>query len=152
MIENERYFEPSYLEVERILNTTELFPIIHPKKANEIKGRPAELMANVVSKLLNFTKDDVHYGIHFMEPVNPERDNCPNYRKIITNPMDLGTLINRLYLDYYKSYDIFWKDLGLVFKNCRKYNRDADSDIRILSDTLREVFISFFKKVFLIFL
>lgn len=39
-----------------------------------------------------------------MEPVNPERENCPNYKKIITNPMDLGTISNRLYLDYYKNF------------------------------------------------
>ena len=36
-----------------------------------------------------------------MEPVNPERDNCPSYKRMISSPMDLGTLSNRLYLDYY---------------------------------------------------
>jgi len=34
--------------------------------------------------LLNFTKDKVKYGIYFMEPVNPEKEGVPNYRKIIT--------------------------------------------------------------------
>jgi chromodomain-helicase-DNA-binding protein 7 len=33
------YFDPSYVEVDRILACTEQFPIIHPKKANEIKGK-----------------------------------------------------------------------------------------------------------------
>lgn len=74
-----------------------------------------------------------------MEPVDPDRDGVPNYRKIINNPMDLGTCMNRLYLDYYKSNQQFWNDLGLVFKNCRKFNKDAASDIRRLCDTLREV-------------
>lgn len=103
MIDNDRYFDPCYVEVDRILTTTELFPIVHPKKANEIRGKWYEENMLVVSKLLNFTKDDVHYGIHFMEPVNPERDGCPNYRRIVNNPMDLGTILNRLYLDYYKN-------------------------------------------------
>jgi len=31
-------------------------------------------------KLLNFYKDDIYYGIFFMEPVDPERDNIPNYK------------------------------------------------------------------------
>jgi len=74
-----------------------------------------------------------------MDPVDPERDNVPNYRKVITNPMDLGTCLNRIYLDYYKNTQQFWTDLGFVFKNCRKFNKDVSSDIRTLSDTLREV-------------
>jgi chromodomain-helicase-DNA-binding protein 7 len=43
-----------------------------------------------VSKLLNFTKDKVKYGTFFMEPVNPEKEGVPQYRKVITQPMDLG--------------------------------------------------------------
>jgi chromodomain-helicase-DNA-binding protein 7 len=45
MIESERYFDPSFVEVDRILYTSELFPVIHPKKANETKGKMAELFA-----------------------------------------------------------------------------------------------------------
>lgn len=38
-----------------------------------------------------------------MDPVNPERDGCLDYRKIITQPMDLSNVMNRLHLDYYKN-------------------------------------------------
>lgn len=31
--------------------------------------------------------------------------------------------------------------MGLVFKNCRAYNTDKESEIRILCDTLREAAI-----------
>lgn len=31
-------------------------------------------MVLIINKLLNFSKDTVHYGVHFAEPVNPERD------------------------------------------------------------------------------
>lgn len=44
MNENERFFDPTYIEVDRILQCVELFPIIHPKKANEIKGKWSELI------------------------------------------------------------------------------------------------------------
>lgn len=81
-----------------------------------------------------------------MEPVNPERDGIPNYKRIVTNPMDLGTLMNRLYLDYYKSPQQFWLDLGLVFRNCRLFFKDPDCDIRILCDTLCEVAICLYKQ------
>ena len=66
------YFDPSFTEVDRILWTTELFSVIHPKKANEIKGKWTEPLAIVTSKLLNFTKDNIKYGIYFMDPVNPD--------------------------------------------------------------------------------
>lgn len=55
--------------------------MIHPKKANEIKGKWSELLVSITSKLLNFTKDGVHYGITFMEPVDISR--YPDYKKIV---------------------------------------------------------------------
>ncbi len=61
-----------------------MFPVIHPKKAGESKGKWFELLIIVVSKLLAFSKDKVRYGVYFMEPVDPERDGCPNYRRIIS--------------------------------------------------------------------
>ena len=102
-------------------------------------------MVNVVSKLINYSKDNVHYGVYFMDPVDPDRDGVPNYKKFIQTPMDLGTIMNRIYLDYYKNCQLFWNDLGLVFKNCRKFNVDETSDIRILCDTLRELAIDLYK-------
>lgn len=95
--------DPSYVEIDRIINTTEMFPIIHPKKANEIKNKWNEYLMIIVSKLLNFYIGKIKYGVYFMTPVNPEQDHCPDYRKIILQPMDLGTVYNRLHLDYYKN-------------------------------------------------
>ena len=81
-----------------------------------------------------------------MEPVNPDTDGCQDYRKFVTQPMDLGTALNRLYLDYYPSSKNFWYELGLVFRNCRIYNQDEESEIRILCDTLREAAIVLYKE------
>ena len=39
--------------------------------------------------------------------------------------MDLGTVSNRVYLDYYSNFDEFWNEIGLIFKNCRKFNNDS---------------------------
>ena len=38
--------------------------------------------------------------------------------------MDLGTVLNKIYLDIYKNCHEFWNDIGLVFKNCLKYNKE----------------------------
>lgn len=140
-----QYFDPSYLEIDRIIFTTELFPIIHPKKANEIKNKWNEYLTIVISKLLNFYISKIKYGVYFMQPVNPEADGCPDYRKVITSPMDLGTIFNRLHLDYYKTSQQFWYELGLVFKNCRTFNTDPSSEIRRLGDTLGEVSLKLYE-------
>ncbi|CAD8205649.1 unnamed protein product [Paramecium pentaurelia] len=132
------YFDPSYLEIDRLISSTELFPIIHPKKANEIKGKWNEYLSIIISKLLNYSEGRVKFGVYFMQPVNPETDGCPDYRKIITQPMDLGTIYNRLYLEYYRNSQQFWYELGLVFKNCRKYNSNPEGEIRKLGDALGE--------------
>ena len=55
--------------------------------------------------------------------------------------MDLGTVANKIYLNCYKDFTAVWNDIGLVFKNCRKFNVDSKEEIRILGDTLREVAI-----------
>ena len=103
----------------------------------------------VISKILNFSKVDVHYGVYFAQPVNPDLDNCANYRKIIHHPMDIGTILNRLYLDFYKNCDQFWRDVGLIIKNCRKYNKDPVCEIRQLCDTLRECAIILYEQWYL---
>jgi len=54
--------------------------------------------------------------------VDEDRDGAPNYYQIVKNPMDLGTIVNRLYLEIYQTPTEFWNELGLVFKNCNYYN------------------------------
>jgi chromodomain-helicase-DNA-binding protein 7 len=59
--------------------------------------------------------------------------------------MDFGTIINRVYLGIYQEYMAFWSDVGLVFRNCRRFNTNPYSDIRRLCDTLRECAIVLYK-------
>lgn len=92
----------------------------------------------VCSKLLNFTRSKIHYGVLFSTPVNPDTDNCPEYFNIVKQPMDLGTILNKIYLDIYKNSKDFWIDIGLVWKNCLKFNTEENSDLRVLGLTLRE--------------
>ena len=48
-IDQGKYFDPAYLEVDRILTTTELFPVIHQKKVAIFLSRPTKSKANGVS-------------------------------------------------------------------------------------------------------
>ncbi len=38
---------------------------------------------------------------YFQEPVDPKRDNAPDYNQIIAEPMDLSTVKQRLNTHYY---------------------------------------------------
>lgn len=56
----------------------------------------------------------------FLAPVN--KDEVPDYHKVIGTPMDLSTMEERLSHDVYTTPKEFVHDLKLVFNNCRKYN------------------------------
>ena len=59
--------------------------------------------------------------------------------------MDLGSIVNRVYLGLYRDSTSFWNDLGLVFRNCRRFNTDSKSDILRVGDTLRECAIVLYR-------
>lgn len=56
----------------------------------------------------------------FLNPVN--RDDVPDYYNVITTPMDLSTVEDRLEHDYYLAPKDLVSDLKLIFNNCRQYN------------------------------
>ncbi len=62
----------------------------------------------------------------FLEPVDPVRNNAPDYFEKITHPMDFGTIQSKLEANVYPSLDCFIADVNLVFDNCTFYNPDGN--------------------------
>ncbi|KAK7429947.1 histone acetyltransferase [Neonectria magnoliae] len=56
----------------------------------------------------------------FLHPVN--RDEVPDYYKVIESPMDLSTMEEKLEHDSYTTPKDLVSDLKLVFGNCQRYN------------------------------
>lgn len=56
----------------------------------------------------------------FLVPV--DRDEVPDYYDLIAEPMDLGTMENKLEADQYTTPADFIRHANLIFQNCRKYN------------------------------
>ncbi|RAL02168.1 bromodomain-containing protein [Aspergillus ibericus CBS 121593] len=56
----------------------------------------------------------------FVSPVN--KDEVPDYYKVIETPMDLSTMEERLEKDAYSTPKDLVNDLKLIFSNCRQYN------------------------------
>jgi histone acetyltransferase len=56
----------------------------------------------------------------FLHPVN--KDEVPDYYNVITSPMDLSTMEERLEQDFYTAPKDLVSDLKLIPSNCRQYN------------------------------
>jgi len=61
----------------------------------------------------------------FYEPVDPIKFNIPDYYNIIKEPMDLGTLKNRLKQGLYSKPEEFEADMLRIFSNCILYNGET---------------------------
>ncbi|KAH0795621.1 Bromodomain containing protein [Histomonas meleagridis] len=75
----------------------------------------------------------------FASPVDPERDNCLSYFKIIEHPMDFGTVRSKLESDQYKSVEQWKEDVHLIFENSYKFNT-RQSLISTLAKQLQQIF------------
>ncbi|KRX08151.1 Bromodomain [Pseudocohnilembus persalinus] len=60
-------------------------------------------------------------GWPFMEPVNKE--DVADYYDVISDPIDLKTVEQKLVSNIYQDKDSFIADINRIFNNCRKYNQ-----------------------------
>ncbi|OHT07692.1 Bromodomain containing protein [Tritrichomonas foetus] len=75
-------------------------------------------------RLLRIINDLLRLNISkmFAQPVDPERDQCPDYLQVIKKPMDLGTIRDKVENNEYESAQDFKSDVELVFSNAITYN------------------------------
>ena len=50
----------------------------------------------------------------------------PDYYDVITNPMDLSTMMHKIDLHQYETAKDFMDDIELIVSNCLEYNPDKD--------------------------
>jgi chromodomain-helicase-DNA-binding protein 7 len=134
-------FDRKYLNVDRIINCSEMFPIIHPKKASQIKNQWTEILLEITRHLVNFENQKVFYGIHLLNlcEIYPEFPEIQNF-------VDFSVIINRIYLDDYKTPSCFWKDVLQIFDNFEIINgRQKNNDRAIIIYRLREAAKSCFR-------
>lgn len=82
----------------------------------------------------------------FRQPVDAVALHIPDYYKIITNPMDLGTIKKRLQNKFYYTALDCLKDFNTMFTNCYMYNRPGD-DIVFMAQTLETLFLQKISKM-----
>ncbi|KAL7087015.1 hypothetical protein ACP275_13G039100 [Erythranthe tilingii] len=79
------------------------------------------------------------HGWVFNKPVDAVGLGLHDYFEIIRNPMDLGTVKDRLAQNWYKSPMEFAEDVRLTFKNALTYN-PKEQDVYLMADQLLKIF------------
>ncbi|KAF2433167.1 Bromodomain-containing protein [Tothia fuscella] len=69
----------------------------------------------------------IKFGQWFLKPVDPVALNIPTYPEIIKNPMDLGTLEEKLKKHEYDNASAFMADFDLIIDNCLRFNGPTHS-------------------------
>ncbi|KAK7249551.1 hypothetical protein SO694_0026606 [Aureococcus anophagefferens] len=91
-------------------------------------------------EVLRFLGDD-RDAAFFAAPVDPVRDQAPNYAAVIENPMDLSTVAAKLELGAYDgSDDAFAADVHLIFDNAMLYNANPAHIVHEAARRLRNAF------------
>ncbi|XP_030598256.1 bromodomain-containing protein 3-like isoform X2 [Archocentrus centrarchus] len=76
----------------------------------------------------------------FYQPVDAVALGLPDYHKIITSPMDMGTIKKRLENNYYWSASECMQDFNTMFTNCYIYNKPTD-DIVLMALALEKIYL-----------
>ncbi|KAI3824534.1 hypothetical protein L1987_05996 [Smallanthus sonchifolius] len=79
------------------------------------------------------------FGPVFNQPVDPVELGIPDYFKIISHPMDLGTISKKLEDDVYSLADAFAADIRLTFSNAMRYNPPGNF-VHLMAKELNDLF------------
>ena len=74
----------------------------------------------------------------FHEPVDAEKLGAADYHDVVKNPVDFGTIKQRLNTNYYHLAQEFIDDMLLVFDNCLLYNGENSSIGRVCNKVRNE--------------
>ncbi|XP_062268551.1 bromodomain-containing protein 3-like isoform X1 [Platichthys flesus] len=109
--------------------------VINPNKSGR-RTNQLQYMHNIVVKSLWRHQ----FAWPFYQPVDAIALGLPDYHKIITTPMDLGTIKKRLENNYYASASECMEDFNTMFTNCYIYNKPTD-DIVLMALAVEKTFL-----------
>ena len=104
-------------------STTSKEPAYYKNEINEEEIKKLEKIFDTMEK------DSQAY--EFLAPVDYISLNILDYPKIITHPMDLGTVKKNLLNGEYKIFQDFMSDINLIWKNCRTYNLPGSEIVKM---------------------
>jgi hypothetical protein len=78
-------------------------------------------------------------SLFFRAPVDPIADGLPDYFQKIKNPMDLGTVVEKLQHGQYATIEKWKEDIAQIWRNAAIFNGEG-STIDLLARELAELF------------
>ncbi|OQV16625.1 putative Homeotic protein female sterile [Hypsibius exemplaris] len=119
---------------------------LHTSKPRS-KGPMSEPMRQC-SSILRELMGAKHSGIAwpFYKPVDVQGLGLTDYYQVIKQPMDMGTVKDRMDRREYNTPAEFARDMRLIFTNCSKYN-SSESDVVKMCRRVQELFESKFSRV-----
>lgn len=76
----------------------------------------------------------VNYGVQLLN-ISREFKKC----SAIEKPLDFSIILNRMYLDNYKTYDAVWKDISRLYEQVEIYFESQNTDMTKLSRRLKRL-------------
>lgn len=118
--------------------------------AKKAESSRAQRQSQVMVKCADLLKEIMKHpsAVWFLSPVDPIRLNIPDYNKIITKPMDFGTVKTKLEQGSISSIEDFGEHMRLVMRNAVTYNVLKDNPVHIAANTLSSRFEDRFGKIF----
>lgn len=115
------------MEVDRVIDAAELFPILHPKKSMQVQNSCYKRLIQVMNFLINFRHEEKCYGIQFLYLTRLTQD-LPEFQI----KLDFSIVLNRVYLEHYKESQLFWQDLLKVidlYEQINQHNQSNDQAV-----------------------
>lgn len=102
-----------------LVRKREKLKLLYIKASEELTLAQINPLGNAMYKILDqlISKDNLEI---FLEPVDPTE--VPDYDSVIKNPIDLGTMREKLKNGQYDSLEDLESDFNLMIKNCLLYN------------------------------
>ncbi|CAN6483418.1 unnamed protein product [Victoria cruziana] len=94
-------------------------------------------LSNILENIVESLKEQYDVSYLFLKPVSKKE--APDYLDIITHPMDLSTIREKVRKMDYKSSDEFRHDVWQIAYNAHKYNDGRNPGIPPLADQLLEI-------------
>lgn len=113
-------------------------PAPGPAGDKDFQSAMSEPQHKAISTVIANTKRSTH-AASFSKPVDPVALNIPTYPDIITEPMDLGTMNEKVKNRKYENVQAFVYDFNLIIGNCERFNGPAHT-VTGLAHKLRDTF------------
>jgi hypothetical protein len=100
------------------------------KEPSYLKVEIGDDEIKIIEKVFEIMEKDP-LAFDFLEPVDYIALNILDYPKIITHPMDLGTVKKNLLDHKYSNFKEFMEDINLIWNNCRTYNLPGSEIVKM---------------------